>query len=250
MLSEEVLPRLKKKFPNLKKARSAIFRTVGQNESFLLKQIGKSIVQNPKVQMGVYPGLGEVTLRIQNKKFSAPQFQQFLRKIERKLKPWLYATQDISLAQAVVSRLKVRHHTLALAESCTGGLIAKLLTDVPGSSKIFKVSGVTYSNEMKEKWLGVSAATLKKEGAVSVKVARLMAEGVRKAARSTLGLSVTGIAGPTGGSANKPVGLVYIGIADSKGVKGIKCQFRGDRTQVRTRTAKKVLQLIYEHIAG
>lgn len=138
--------------------------------------------------------------------------------------------------------LEERGLTLALAESCTGGMIAKIVTDVPGSSGYFNGGVVAYSNAVKERVLGVPVYELESYGAVSSEVALAMATGVRKLLDSHVGLSVTGIAGPGGGSPDKPVGLVYIGLAVLNDSKYIKCLFEGDREKVREATAAKALE--------
>jgi PncC family amidohydrolase len=138
--------------------------------------------------------------------------------------------------------------TLALAESCTGGLIASLLTDIPGSSDYFLASLVTYSNDSKEKLLGVSPATLRKHGAVSEQTAREMAAGARRAAGATIGISVTGIAGPGGGSAEKPVGLVHFALDDGKRQVVDRIVFPGDRLAIKRGAAEHALSVLISYL--
>lgn len=138
---------------------------------------------------------------------------------------------------------------LVTAESCTGGLIAAAMTDRAGSSSSFERGFVTYSNDAKVELLGVNPQTLENFGAVSEQTAAEMAEGALKNSRAHIALSVTGIAGPTGGSAEKPVGLVYIGIArKGKDTQVIKTIFDGDRTSIRQATVEKALELLIEKI--
>ena len=139
--------------------------------------------------------------------------------------------------------------TIATAESCTGGLIAKLITDFAGVSDIYSEGYITYSNKAKIKNLHVHPSTLKKYGAVSRQTATEMAIGVRKASRSQMGVSTTGIAGPGGGTPDKPVGLVYIAVSTEDECIVQKLQHTGDRTEVRQKTAKDVFDLI-AHIAA
>ncbi|WP_036949175.1 CinA family protein [Pseudobutyrivibrio ruminis] len=148
---------------------------------------------------------------------------------------------------ALINKLVDMHVSVATAESCTGGLIASSIVDIPGASDCFNEGYVTYSNEAKMKNLGVSADTLREFGAVSSQTAAEMASGVRKAANADFGISSTGIAGPGGGTKEKPVGLVYIGCAygDNKCVTK-KLQLDGDRTQVRNAAAKEALKLLDE----
>lgn len=141
-------------------------------------------------------------------------------------------------------------YTIACAESCTGGLLTSCLTDVAGSSAYVKGSVVSYTNEVKHGLLGVSQKLLDTVGAVSSEVAAEMAEGVRRVIDSDIGVSVTGLAGPGGGTAEKPVGLVFIGISDSSGTNVIKCIFKGSRVEVKQQAAQRALQLIAEYING
>ena len=141
-------------------------------------------------------------------------------------------------------------YTIACAESCTGGLLTSCLTDVAGSSAYVKGSVVSYTNEVKHGVLGVSQKLLDTVGAVSSEVAAEMAEGVRRVIGSDIGVSVTGLAGPGGGTAEKPVGLVFIGISGSSGTNVIKCIFKGSRVEVKQQAAQRALQLIAEYING
>ncbi len=136
--------------------------------------------------------------------------------------------------KALAAKLTAQRKTLATAESCTGGLLGGALTSVSGSSAWYPGGVVTYANEMKERLLNVPAAVLKRHGAVSPQTARRMAEGIRSLTGATLGLSITGIAGPTGGTPQKPVGLVYMGLAcNGKRTAVFEHRFTGTRSQIR-----------------
>jgi nicotinamide-nucleotide amidase len=160
------------------------------------------------------------------------------------------ALDQQTIAERTGELLRLSGKTLSLAESCTGGLISKLLTDAPGASDFLERSGVTYANSAKADWLNVSQQILDREGAVSTACARAMAEGVRTAADSDLALSVTGIAGPEGGTEDKPVGTVFIGLTDADGTTVLQHQFSGNRQQVRMRTACTALAMIQQHLRG
>jgi len=149
---------------------------------------------------------------------------------------------------SLLKLLKKHKLTLSLAESCTGGLIAKAITDIPGSSEIFKYGVVSYSNESKQKILKVRKNTLKRYGAVSEHTAREMAEGVQKILSTDISAAVTGIAGPGGGMPDKPVGTVYIGITIFNKTSVYKFKFSGSREQIREQTKNKTLNLIYKGI--
>lgn len=159
----------------------------------------------------------------------------------RLLSRHLYGDDETTLSAAVGKKLLAAGKTAAAAESCTGGLASGLLTDIPGSSSWFRGGAIAYSNAAKSKILGVRAATLKKHGAVSARCACEMAEGAKKVFSSDYALSVTGIAGPDGGTPSKPVGLVYFGLAGGGRTRVLRRQFRGDRGFIRTCAANFIL---------
>lgn len=150
--------------------------------------------------------------------------------------------------EQIIAKLVERNITLATAESCTGGSLGKIITSVPGVSAIYGYGFITYANEAKENILGVSHETLESHGAVSYQTAQEMALGARKAAGSDIAVSVTGIAGPGGGTPEKPVGLVYIAIADKSGVEYRKLKLDGSRDEVRAQTCDKVFELVKERL--
>jgi nicotinamide-nucleotide amidase len=165
-------------------------------------------------------------------------------RLEEALEDWLYSSEGDSLEQIVLYYLGLRQATLAVAESCTGGLIAQRITSVSGSSRSFLGGAVVYSNEMKTAFAAVSPNLITEHGAVSAEVAQALAQGIRQRTGATLGLGVTGIAGPTGGSEEKPVGLVYIALADIKKTEVIECNFSGDRARIRDYASQQALDLI------
>ncbi len=168
--------------------------------------------------------------------------------IVRKVGDGFYGTDGEGMQDAVARLLTEKKMTVATAESCTGGLVAKRLTDVAGSSVYMERGVVTYSNRAKEELLSVPAETLIKHGAVSEETAKAMAEGIRKSAKTDLGLGITGIAGPGGGTAEKPVGLVYIGLATPDGVTVGKFDFPGDRRAVRFASSQMALDMIRRYL--
>ena len=153
---------------------------------------------------------------------------------------------DTGLEASVVELLLKKGYTITTAESCTGGLVSATIVNVPGSSSVFNQAFVTYANEAKRKALGVKKSTLKKYGAVSKKTAKEMALGALKAAKADIAVATTGIAGPGGGTEEKPVGLVYIACAVGKKVTVKKCQFDGSRSEVRKSTVETALTLVKE----
>lgn len=156
----------------------------------------------------------------------------------------VYAQGDVTLAACVVERLRESRRTVALAESCTGGLVAAALTDVPGSSEVFLESSVVYANEAKSRSVAVPEALLREHGAVSEAVARAMAEGVRRASGATFGVATTGIAGPGGGTPEKPVGLVHFAVSGPDGTSHLGKRFPGDRAMVRSFAVTTALDLL------
>lgn len=151
-------------------------------------------------------------------------------------------------APRVVETLAEQEATLALAESCTGGLAASMITDVPGASRVFDRALVTYSNRAKVEELGVAAATIEEQGAVAADVAEAMADGAREAAASDWAAAATGIMGPTGGSEEKPVGTVYMGFAGPEGTGVERYGFDGEREEVKGEAARTLLVDLLERI--
>ncbi len=165
-------------------------------------------------------------------------------KVREALEPCLFSEGEDTMEIVVGQLLSSKKLMLGLAESCTGGLIAHRLTEVPGSSNYLDRGVVTYSNKAKQELLGVPPALLRKYGAVSSQAAEAMAKGIRGKSRVDLGVSVTGIAGPGGGSAKKPVGLVYMAIDGPQGTQSQRCQFWGDRTEIKFRSSQAALNMI------
>jgi len=165
-------------------------------------------------------------------------------RIEEALEGWIYSSQGDALEQIVLYYLGLRQATLAVAESCTGGLVAQRITSVPGASRSFLGGAVVYSDALKIELAGVPAELIAQHGAVSEEVAKALAVGIRSITGATLGLGVTGIAGPTGGSESKPVGLVHFAAADAQGAATVERSFRGDRTRIREWAAQQALDLV------
>jgi nicotinamide-nucleotide amidase len=168
--------------------------------------------------------------------------------LDEALKDYIFSRRDETLEEVVGDQLKGTGYTLATAESCTGGLLAGRITDIPGSSEYFLEGAVTYSNEAKTRLLGVPKKMIEDHGAVSEEVAMAMASGIRELAGATFGIGITGIAGPGGGSAEKPVGLVYIALADDAQVSAKKFVFPGDRQFIRTLSVNAALDLLRRRI--
>jgi nicotinamide-nucleotide amidase len=188
-----------------------------------------------------------ITTRAATPEEAEKKIEPAAREILSRLGDYYFGEDEETLESAVGRLLKGRGATLALAESCTGGLLAKRLTDSPGSSAYFEEGLVTYSNDAKERLLGVKHETLIEHGAVSEAVAREMAEGARRTAGADYGLSVTGVAGPDGGTEDKPVGLVWIGISNEEKTFTEKLDlsaWRRSREAIRERSANRAFDIL------
>jgi len=164
--------------------------------------------------------------------------------IEDALADWFYSSQGDTLEQIVLYYLGLRQATLAVAESCTGGLVSQRITSVPGASRSFLGGAVVYSDQLKTAFAGVPPELIAQHGAVSAQVAKALADGIRARTGATIGLGVTGIAGPTGATETKPVGLVHVAVSDAQGTESIDRTFRGDRQRVREWSAQFALDFV------
>ena len=213
MFTEEVYPYLRKKQPEI--IYSQVVKICGIGESQVAEDIQDMIQAQTNPTIAPYAKIGEVHLRITAKASDEKEGKKLIKPVVRELKRRfgrnIFATEaEKTLEEAVVDMLRDQQLTLALAESCTGGEIAARIVNVPGASQVFTHGFVTYSNRAKRKCLGVKKATLKLEGAVSAKCAKEMAKGGNFTTGSDVAVSVTGIAGPDGGTPEKPVGTVFI----------------------------------------
>ena len=189
------------------------FRTTGLGESYIESMVGDRLLAIPGLELGYCASMGEVDVRVVGSRFAVEAANAI---IQSELAPYIISTEGKELEEVIVQLLRANQATLATAESCTGGLLANRVTDVPGASVVFLEGHVTYSNDAKTRILGVSAELIATVGAVSEEVARAMAEGVLQRSAATFALSTTGIAGPDGGTAEKPVGTVFIGLASCR----------------------------------
>ncbi len=249
MFIDKVEPYLKEKSDFVME--SKVLRLFGIGEA----KVGETVSDlmdgsNPTV--APYAKDSEVILRISAKAESTASAEKLIadaqREIEARLGDYVYGYDDETLAKTTVSLLIDKKLTVACAESCTAGRLTAALGDIPGVSSVLSESVVTYSNEAKIKYLGVSAETLAKHGAVSAETAEEMARGIQKAAGSDIGISVTGIAGPDGGTKEKPVGLVYVGVCYQDEVTVLKLQLHGNRDRVRHSAVMHGLNLIRKRV--
>jgi len=250
MMDDFVLPFFEKHRTGLV-IRHKTLKTTGIAESFLAEQIGdvhKIFPPDSGITLAFLPSSFGVRLRITAKANSVDEAENKIHDVETKLHSkvdkYIYTTDEKELEDAVGKLLSERKLTIAIAESCTGGLIADRITNVSGSSDYFERGIVTYSNKSKVDELGVPSELINKHGAVSQEVAKAMALGIRTKSDTDIGISTTGIAGPTGGSAKKPVGLVWIGYSDKDETFAMQFNFSGERRIVKERAAQAALELV------
>jgi nicotinamide-nucleotide amidase len=191
---------------------------------------------------------GDITLNLScskgDQETAQARVDELAGKIEEELEEFIYSSQAESLEQIVLYYLGMHAATLAVAESCTGGLVAQRLTSISGSSRSFLGGAVVYSDQLKSLFAGVPASLIEANGAVSKEVASALADGIRRKTSATFGLGVTGIAGPGGGSEEKPVGLVYVAVSDAKQTQVVERRFGGDREHIRAWTSQQALDLV------
>jgi nicotinamide-nucleotide amidase len=229
-------------------------RTTGIPESLLSQRIGERLGAEGPIRMAFLPDATGVDLRLTAVGMEADEAERGFDEIERELAdvlaPWRFEAADGDLVEAVTAALRAVGKTLAVAESCTGGLVAKRMTDLAGASDVFLGGVVAYANEVKTEQLGVDPAELAEHGAVSEVVARRMAEGVARRFGADAGIGITGIAGPGGGTDEKPVGAVWYAAASGGTVVARRERFPGDRHSVRERAAQAALFLLLRVLDG
>jgi nicotinamide-nucleotide amidase len=247
LFENECLPRLRTTLPQRHIAKRTL-KAAMIPESQADKLLAPIYQEYKDVETTILAHAGDIQLTLLCSKSSQALAEQRVEelagKMEEALDDWLYSSEGESLEQIVLYYLGLRQATLAIAESCTGGMIAQRITAVSGSSRSFLGGAVVYSNELKTAFADVPAALIERCGAVSSEVAAALAEGIRKRTGATLGVGVTGIAGPTGGSDSKPVGLVFIAVSDDQKTDSFERNFRGARDRVREWASHFALDLI------
>lgn len=264
MFDAEVLPRLVHRLTPARPVRSRVIRTTGIPESAIAERIADVVTDTAPLTLAFLPGVGGVDLRLTDwgsadANVADAAFDRVVGAVRERLGIFVFAEGDVDLASVVGAALRRRGLRIALAESCTGGLVAKMLTDGAGASDYMMAGLVTYSNEAKTDVLGVNRATLREHGAVSEACVREMAEGALRVGHADVALAVTGIAGPGGGTPEKPVGLVWFGLAIVPTLAGEVGQepvtarsivLAGDRGEVRERAAYAGLDTIRRTLGG
>jgi nicotinamide-nucleotide amidase len=253
LFDEQVLPLVRARAGG-RVVLTRVLRIAAQPESEIEQLAAPVYLEFENPRTTILGGPGHVELHLVA---SGPSTQEAEARIEalaarlrERLGPRLYDEAGRELPEVVASLLREGGHTLALAESCTGGLLAARLTEVAGASAFLERGAVTYSNRSKQELLGVGADLIEAHGAVSEEVARAMAEGARSRAGTSIGVGITGIAGPDGGSDEKPVGLVYLALAGAAGDRVRRAHFPGARERVRFQATQAVLEMLRRGLLG
>ena len=252
MLAEELLPAIKARGSSETVVLSGTLRTTGIAESAIADLVGRDFLGAPGTEAGslslaYLPSATGVDLRVTSRGLPRMRAEQLVKeallKLRSKVSSYVYGEDDADLAAVVLEQLRSRKLTLAVAESCTGGMLGERITAVPGSSDAFVGGVIAYHNDVKLQALGVSAEDLERHGAVSEQVARQMASSVRTRLGADVGVAITGIAGPGGGTPEKPVGLVWIAV-DGPESKARRFHLIGDRAEIRQRATQAALEMV------
>ena len=249
MMSDFIIPYLQAEYQlDEEVIQSRVIKTCGIGESSLEDKIDDILRKQTNPTIAPLASQGEVKIRLTAKANTEAEAQKLIAAQEEELKErigdYIYGYDDDSLEEVIANLLWEQELTVATAESCTGGLIGDRLTKVPGSSRYFDRGVISYSNQAKIDLLGVNKATLERYGAVSEETAREMARGIRDKAKVDIGLATTGIAGPGGGTEEKPVGLVYLALAREDEVEVYKRIFKGHRRRIKYLTSQIILNLL------
>jgi nicotinamide-nucleotide amidase len=247
LFEAECLPRLQAKIPAQHIA-VRVLKMAMMPESQVDAQVAPIYKTFADVQTTILAGGGEIQLHLRcrkdTKSAAEERVEDLAEKIEEELGDAIFSRKGESLEQIVSYLLQMRGMTLAVAESCTGGLLAERITSLSGSSRYFLGGAVVYSNELKTQFANVPKALIDKHGAVSREVAAALAEGIRKRCVSSYGIGITGVAGPTGGTEQKPVGLVYVALAGDEGTQVVERSFPGDRKRIRWFATQQALEMM------
>lgn len=254
MIDDEVLPFLDGLLPAGSHRSAVLLRVFGIGESRLDEQLSDVTDGVPGTSIGFRADFPENLVRIVAEGSDSSEAEDRLKRVrtevEARLGELVIGESDRRIEAIVGELLADRGLRIATAESCSGGLLAHRLTNVPGSSRYFERGMITYSDLAKTEHLGVPADLICENGAVSEAVALAMARGVREVAKADIGVGITGIAGPAGGTEEKPVGLVYIALSRAEGTKGHRLQFFGDRERIKNWSAAIALNMIRMHVLG
>ena len=254
MVDKSVIPYLREKFSRGAVIRSKFLKVFGIGESTMEDLIKDIIIQGMNPEVGTVCTDKELIIRLTSKADSEKEAASLLEPLEAKIRKrlgnYIFGQEEETMEIVVGALLTLKRKTISIAESCTGGAIANLLTDVAGSSVYFDRGIVSYSNRAKRELLGISENLLKTKGAVSYEVGRAMAKNVRKISKTDLGLSITGIAGPRGATPSKPIGCAFIGLDDGKDTVVNEYNFTGNRKIIKDKMTCTALDMVRRYLCG
>lgn len=247
MFDQQCLPRLKEKLPQQFIA-TKLLRIAMLGESACDQRVAPIYKKYEDVQTTILAGAGDIQLHFRCRKETLEEAQARVDavagEVEDELGDYVYSSNGETLEEIVGLFLQMRGATLAVAESCTGGMLGQRISSVSGSSRHFLGGAIVYANDMKNLFANVPPMLIQAHGAVSREVAQAMADGIRDECRASIGVGITGIAGPTGGTPEKPVGLVYVAVCDGKKTEVVERQFPGDRERIRVYATQQALDLV------
>ena len=248
LIEENLIPYLKEKFPPYMIKKSKTLKITGLGESSVNELIRDYINKQTNFTFGIYANPEDIQVQViaqaPSEKEAEKLLQYSVNQLTKVLGNYIYGNDEETIEKVVGKLIKTKKLTVAVAESCTGGMLGEMITRIPGSSEYFQGGVISYSAKVKEDLLKVPPEVIKKYGEVSKEVAQLMAEGVRRYCHSDIGISITGIAGPGGATEKKKVGLVYMALADGKKTLTQKHQLFGNRQLVRLRSARRALNML------
>jgi nicotinamide-nucleotide amidase len=247
MFDGQCAPRLRERLPRQFIA-TRVLKVAMMGESDCDQRVAPIYKRFPDVQTTILAGAGEIQLRLtaraDSQEAAQARVDELAGLLEDELDDFVYSSQGESLEQIVGYYLQMRGANIAVAESCTGGMLGERITKVSGSSRYFVGGAIVYDNEMKTLFANVPPMLVAQHGAVSREVAASLAEGIREECRASVGVGITGVAGPTGGTEEKPVGLVYVAVADGKRTEVVERKFSGDRDRIRWWATQQALDMV------
>ena len=252
LIEENLIPYLKEKFPPSMIKKSKILKITGLGESSVNELIRDYMNKQTNFSFGIYANPEDIQVQVTTQAPTEKEVEKLLQssinQLTKILGNYIYGSDEETIEEVVGNLLKTKKLKLAIAESCTGGMLGEMITRIPGSSEYFQGGVISYNTKVKEDLLKVPSEVIKKYGEVSVQVARIMAEEVRRCCHSDIGISITGIAGPGGATEKKKVGLVYMALADGKKTITQKHQLFGNRQLIRLRAARRALNLLRNYL--
>jgi len=248
LLEEFFLPYFKEKFPPLLIKKSKTLKITGLGESAVNELIRNFLLKQKNCSFGIYANPEDIQIQITVQSESELKVNRILQsathRLSKILGDYIYGSNEETLEEVIGNLLRAKNLKVAVAESCTGGMLGEMITSIPGSSIYFQGGVISYNSQLKKDLLNIPEEVIKKYGEVSAEVAELMAEGVRKNCHSDIGLGITGIAGPGGATGKKGVGLVYIALSDDKKTIFQKHQLWGERNIIRLRACRRALNML------